>query len=230
MSNVSKCKKYIWVILLLLIILVIVFILTNKNTMAIQTQDNITITCPAAVAAGQTIKCSITANINTITALSVDAYYDVTEGLEYKNFTTGNDWSNYASSANGFKLGNVNGVNGTSLVGTVEYTIPASSNLSQCTITLVDSKFSDSDYKMLYLGNTEVTVKILSGKENLPDDNSTSSSTVIASDERLPATDSKNNELSNNVKTGDFVIYMICFIGLMALGYVLFYYYSSLKK
>ena len=159
-----KSKKKIFIgVIALAIVSVIVIILINNNTFADTPKDTVTITCPETASAGETIECSINANIATITALSVNANYNTTLGLTYDSFTSDSTWVVYASSENGFAVGNTNGVTGSNVIGTLKYKVPDDAKANDTfTITLTNVEFSDANYDMVEADNSTAEIRILS--------------------------------------------------------------------
>lgn len=178
---INNIKKHyvISISLLALIAIIITLVLysSNNESFAIEEEtDSVTITCPETASAGQEVECSITANMVTITALSVNANYSVTEGLTYGSFATDSEctgsycWTIYAQSENGFAVGNTTGITGSSLVGKIKYTIPETAASNQIyTITLTNVELSDDNFEMIYLDDVSSDIRILSNINTLND-------------------------------------------------------------
>lgn len=154
----SNKKVFLFIIIglifiILLVLLILKFILGNNG--------NITINCPVNASVGEIVECTINANTANKIVLAVNAHYETTDGLIYQDFTSENGWEVYASSQNGFAIGNLNGEKGKFEIGKIKYTIPSSvGSNTEYTITLKDIEYTNVDYETISIKNTSSTIRV----------------------------------------------------------------------
>lgn len=159
-----KSKKWISIgIISVVIIIIIIIVSTGNNTFAETPDNSISINCPETASAGETIECNIDASIINITSFGISTSYNTTLGLEYISFTADNIWTVYNSSENGFALGNMEGVTGAVVIGTLKYKIPddAESN-DTYNIALNEVIFSDENFNGIEVEGSSAQIRILS--------------------------------------------------------------------
>ena len=170
--------NYLYVLLLIIIIplLILPFYKRGRITYSLNEDNPVTIVCPENATKGQNIECAITLSTDK-SILSVNANYELPTGIEYSSFSvdttcTGeNCYEIYASTENGFAVGNPNGVPGTSTVGKLFIKMPENATAgSKITITLKNIELSNSEFEMIQVDNTSSEITIIDNNTDLFDD------------------------------------------------------------
>lgn len=160
-------KTSICIFLCIFVFATIIGYFISNGTFAVVTEndDTVEIYCPSTAAVGQTIQCEVKSNIATMTVLGIKANYNVTNGLVYNTFTKeATNWNlELANSENGFMVGNLSGLTGEKVVGTLSYTIPSNAQSNAIyTIKLEKIQFSDDDYVDHDINAVSASIRVLS--------------------------------------------------------------------
>lgn len=158
-------KVFIGVLVIIVIFVIVLVLLLNKNTFAsLEDTDSITITCPDTASAGEEIECSIVLTSVTMSTQGISAKYSVSEGMEFVQFNTNKDsWNEYANDEDGFVLVNFDGVTGSSLIGTVKYTVPDTATSNEIyKVSLVDANIGDGESTTVNFDDVYDEIRILS--------------------------------------------------------------------
>lgn len=144
-------KKYLKLLLLL-----IIFPVAIKAA-----EINVSLSCPEGAALNSEINCIISVDTQVkFTGLS--GKYDLGESFSYISFTPKSDFVAYASSANGFAIGNTSGKSGKFEIGVLKVKL-----LKSGTLTIKSLDGSDIDDKSYDMDNLKLDIKVLSAINTL---------------------------------------------------------------
>lgn len=156
--------------LIILLFLILVGVWVKKGTFSIEPEtDSITFDCvDTGIKPGSSAVCNVTANFNTITGLSVNANYNLPEGVSFVSFETSpecteNCFTEFANTENGFAVVNEDGVTGSHLIGRVTFELPDEASPNDVfMIGLNNIEFSDDQYEMHTILDVSDDVRIAS--------------------------------------------------------------------
>ena len=164
-------KKHYMLCICIISAILLVFVfprLEKKGTFSLSASPSVTIECPNTATKGATINCNIKLNPDGEKILSVNANYDLAEGVTYVAFSAKNDFENYAvdeeniASSNGFAVINLEGVTSEVVVGTLTVKLPdeATDNTSY-TIGLKTIELSNDEPEMVDPENSTASDSVL---------------------------------------------------------------------
>lgn len=114
----SNFVMYLGVIIVCLFIGMIFFWI-NKSTYSVS-DNSLNISCRAVVVPAEEFSCDIMANLNIITAKTINFNYELPEGITYVNFgLSDNGFEIYANTPLGVAIVNENGLTGSFKIGTL---------------------------------------------------------------------------------------------------------------
>ena len=170
-------NNYLYILLIIIIpLLILPFYKRGRITYSLDETNPVTIVCPENATKGQTVECEIKLSTDK-SILSVNANYDLPTGIEYSSFSvdttcTGeNCYEIYASTENGFAVGNPSGIPSTSTVGKLYIKMSEDATTdSKITIGLKNIELSDNEFEMIEVDNTSSEITIINSNNNLFDD------------------------------------------------------------
>lgn len=168
------------VLLLICLFVGVTIFIINKGTRALDegVTNSVALRCPEKVAIDGEAKCEVIANIVDKTVMSVNANYNLPEGVTVSEFTVntecaeGDCFEEFANTENGFAMANLNGINKSTSLGTLtlKFSTPVVSNKTY-DIEFVNVEYSveagSGEYEMLSLENTKAQVRTLSDVNTL---------------------------------------------------------------
>ena len=115
------------VLLLICLFVGVTIFIINKGTRALDegVTNSVALRCPEKVAIDGEAKCEVIANIVDKTVMSVNANYNLPEGVTVSEFTVntecaeGDCFEEFANTENGFAMANLNGINKSTSLGTL---------------------------------------------------------------------------------------------------------------
>ena len=122
----------------LVLIALMIFLPNRVNAGSV----SVSLSCPSVVTKGQTISCKV--NVTSDVAVTGLAAKYTFSNLTYVSFTPQNNFADYASSANGFAVGNVNGKTGTFTIGIVNLKVNGTGTFKLHSLDASDNK--DNSY------------------------------------------------------------------------------------
>lgn len=161
----------IFVIIILIIILVVFIALIKKGTFSIETENSVTIECPSEANSPSEIECNIRIKYNESTyndnnkILSVNANYDLPNGIEYVSYLSNcSDCDIDEYTEDGFAIAKLAGLTNDSIIGTVTFSIPDDIEFgTEYTIGLKNVEFCDSEENMIEIDNSQDKITIDDG-------------------------------------------------------------------
>ena len=123
-----------------LILIMSVFWISNKGTFSINSEDvSVTFNCPSVVNKGDVVNCDLMLNINNPTTVySVNANYDFPDGIDSINFSFDDTecsgegcFELLERTENGFAVVSIDGIDNSSYIGTITFTVPDSYEVNQ---------------------------------------------------------------------------------------------------
>ena len=144
-----KNIKYILIIILMFVLKI------NVNA----TNLGISISCPKTAYSGDNISCSVNANASDGSINGINANY-ILENATLSSFNIAGGWSAYNNSANGFAIGNINGISGSNNIGTINIHVDGSAG-STVKVGLTGIGASDTDYNDVSSPNTAASISVI---------------------------------------------------------------------
>jgi len=137
-------------------IIILGFFIINLNVNA--TSLDLNLNCPSNAYSGDIISCNIVANTSDGSINGINANY-VLENVTLDSFNVANGWSAYNNSANGFAIGNLNGVSGNNTIGVLKLKVTAAVG-STIKVGLTSIGASDTNYNDISASNASTTINI----------------------------------------------------------------------
>lgn len=165
------------VLLLICLFVGVTIFIINKGTNALSEEiiNSVALNCPEKVAIDGEINCNVVANIVDTTVMSVNANYNLPEGVTVSKFTLNTDcdegycFEEFANTENGFALVNLNGVGKSVTLGVLTLKIgsPVVANKTYdvgfTNVEYVsDEKDENGDYLNITLDDVKTQVRTLS--------------------------------------------------------------------
>lgn len=140
---------------LCIIVMVMILLKINVNAASL----GLSLSCPATAYSGTNIKCVINANANDGSINGINANYSL-ENASYSSFSPANSWGAYNNSVNGFAIGNISGISGSNIIGTLDLHVSGNSG-SIVNVALIGIGASDMDYNDITAPNAIASISII---------------------------------------------------------------------
>lgn len=123
------------------------------------TNLGVSISCPSTAYSGDNISCTISANANDGSINGINANYSI-ENASYSSFNPASGWSAYNNSSNGFAIGNISGISGSNVIGTLNIHIDGTTG-NTVKVGLTSIGASDTEYNDVSASNTSASINII---------------------------------------------------------------------
>ena len=175
LEKIKKNKESCILVLVVFIFCTVFLFGISKSTYSIaEDNEKLSLVCSKVVGKNEKINCKVLADFDykadpTLKVLSINANYEIPEELQYDIFALPNSCQGddcltlFASSMNGFAVGNLNGIKEKNEIGEISFiatdkVVPG----EKYTINLKNIEVSDSNFEMHDLENVSAEVRIKS--------------------------------------------------------------------